>query len=747
MRYILASGVLFSGSLFAASLTGVEHGINPAGNFQIVFKGVRAVPNTFNIDSPASIVLDFDEVDSALRTREVDVNRSGVYDIDVITGSNKTRAVVNLATPMVYSVSLSGGDAVLTLVGKNVLARGGSANASAGYSLATPTAKPKQVQVIKLQQPQQAHIKPSIKFTTKQAESVRSLAPLFRKNLAGNGIIDLTLPSDETEVDINSQGNTIIAEIAGFRIDNQEQKRLDVRDYSTPVDFADIQRSSKGSKVTLDMGNNPFEYTTRQSGNIFTIEVISPDLDDSTRQLRGVQGFSAAQTYTGESLSLNFQDIEVRAVLQIIAEFTKNNVVVSDSVSGNITLRLDNVPWDQALDIILKTKGLDKRQSGNVIYIAPTAELYQSEIELLEGQQDKEKLMPSQTELIQVRYARAEDLRTIIEQSRDTAAGGGESREDAILSNRGRISIDPRTNTLLVSDIPVKIRAVRELIAKLDKPVRQVLVDARLVLTTDQFSRNLGVRLGATFADINAEGRGVVGSGSLAGADAMAAGVIASRAGGGGGLTAPGLNNRLGVDLPSAGRSGSYGLAILGSDWLVDLELSALQTEGRIEIVSSPRVVTQDGSQANVASGEQIPQFVSSGQGSSVSYQSAELSLDVTPRIAPDDMVDMELVVTNNAPGKTYSIGGSTVSAIDTNTLNTNVLVDNGETIVLGGVYRQTQQLSQSKVPLLGDLPVVGAAFRNKSNTFNKTELLIFVTPRIIDKRLVENDKFSNLRD
>lgn len=738
MKYILASGMLLSGALYAADLTGIEHGVNTAGGYQLVFKNVGVLPTAFNTDNPAAIVLDFSDTTSAIAGREVNINANGIYDVDVLQGQNKTRAVVNLASPAAYTVALNGYDAILRI---NTLSSGlekvessaASSQISAnnafsgllGSNSVQPVAEIKQAS------------------SSKQSENLQnSLSPIFRSSQNKNGALSFNLPNANTVVDVRNEGDRVVAEIVGYKIANEEQKRLDVSDYATPVQYADIQRTTKGTKITLTMSNEPYEFVTYQNGSLYTIDIIPSDSSERAN----IAGLEQNKLYKGEPLSLNFQDIEVRAVLQIIAEFTKNNIVVSDSVGGSITLRLNNVPWDQALDIILRTKGLDKREDNGVIYVAPASELLQSEIAQLQGHQEKQRLLPAQTQLIQVKYAKAEDLATIIEASRRVAGNDSLGVEDSILSEKGSVTVDARTNTLLVSDVPAKIQAVRDLVAKLDEPVRQVLVDARLVLTQDNFAKDFGVKFGASFSSIGRNGTGLVGTGSLGGADNLANQVIGVTNNGSSGITPPSLNDRLGVNLPVGGPS--YGLAILGADFLVDLELSALQTEGQIEIVSSPRVVTQDGAQAKIASGTQVPQPVAQeGGGRTIEYKDALLSLDVTPRIAPDDMVDMQLEITNDSPGVADQTPLGPSYPINKQQLETQVLVDNGETIVLGGVYQQSQRLSTSKVPLLGDLPLIGNAFKSKQNNYEKSELLIFVTPRIIDKRLAENDKFSNLRD
>ena len=724
----------------AAAITAVQQGADPDG-YQLVFKNAGIQPMTFTTENPASIVLDFPNTTSNLASREVAVSSHGIYNVDVIPGQGSTRAVVRLSGPMFYQVSLQGKDVVLNVSSSQQgnravpLQQGslaGLANASAS-STAPVSGNAHFTQAVAVDKV----IKPSVNF-----------APLFKKNEHGNGTLTFNLPNANTQVNVRSEGTKIVADISGYKIDKDQQKRMELTAYSTPVNFTDIQRTNSGTKVTLNMGKNPYEFVTYQSGNAYTIEVMKPKADPMKAKVEQAIGFSESKRYRGERLSLNFQDIEVRAVLQIIAEFTNQNIVVSDSVVGNITLRLDNVPWDQALDIILKTKGLDKRTNGSVIYVAPQTELSDFELTALKRIREEEELLPTRTEYIQVKFAKASDIMAIIEKSRQNVGSGSSNvlqNTDSILSSKGSVTVDERTNTLLVNDIPAKLQAVRDLVTKLDEPVRQVLVDARLVVTEDQFSKDIGARLGFSFVNRNSNNL-LSGSGSLNAANSLNSSIVA----GNNPVALPAIGDRLGVNLPAApttGSAASYGLAILGKDFLVDLELSALETEGQIEIVSSPRVVTQDGNKARVASGTKLPTITVSDNTATVSYESAELALDVTPRIAPNNMVDMELEITNNQPGSVVQVGQNVVYPINTNELNTHVLVDNGETIVLGGIYEQRQQLQDNKVPLLGDLPIVGNAFKSKSRKFDKKELLIFITPRIVDKRLAEHDKFSSLRE
>lgn len=716
MKKIICSSILLAASgSFAAAITGVTTG--PAANgYQIVFKNAGITPDAFNTSSPASIVLDFPNTTSALKARETLVNQNGIYSVNVIQGDARTRAVVKLAYPTTYDVQQVGNDVVVTVP-----------NAGSKYAV------PAGVRPVALNN-SPATVAPS-------AKAEPDLQPMFHKNGKDGGVLSFTLPSKDTLVSVKTEGTSVVATLTGYSVPKKGEKRLDVADYGSPVRYVDITRKGVNTRIAVNMGRNAYEYVTYQNGRTYNIEIKKPTTDDATQKMRELTGFGANKHYTGAPLSLNFQDIEVRAVLQIIAEFTNQNIVVSDSVRGNITLRLDNVPWDQALDIIMKTKGLAMRKVDNVIYVAPEAELNTAEIEALEAWRKKQSLEPSNTEIIQLKYAKAADIAKIIEDSRkssQTLNGTSTTNEDSILSAKGSVSVDVRTNSLLISDIPSKIQKVRNLVDNLDEPVRQVLVDSRLVITKDNYQKDIGARFGISFGGSAGAGRGRVGIGGSGNID----GSSANAAAGAGGLT-----NRLGVNLPANPDvlPGSYGISILGSDVLVDLELQALQAEGLSEVISSPRVITQDGYKALVAQGQEVPYSTVSDQGTAVQFKDAKLSMEVTPRIAPNDRVNMEIHITKDEPNYSRSVNGE--PPLDTNELQTKVEVDNGETIVLGGIYEQEQSAQVNKVPGLGSIPVIGAAFRNTQKVFTKRELLIFITPRVIDTQLSTYDKFSNLRE
>ena len=739
MKHIITGSLLLlSSGLYAASISGVEHG-SAAGGYQLVFKNAGVKPAAFNTDS--SIVLDFPNTTSSMKSRGVDVASNGIYNVDVIPGQGRTRAVINLSSPMNYNVSLQGQDVIVSVTpgakGAMKAPVGKAAAPAAGFRGAVS--------------PQMVNVGKGTATIGKGVNTVGALSPEFKKTSNGKAALTFNLPSPDTVVNIRKDGNKVVADVRGITIANSEQKRLDVTDYNTPVSYAEIKKGNGGATVSLNMAGNPFEFVSYQSGNVYTIEIMKPAQNEQERKVQELLGFGSGKHYKGEPLSLNFQDIEVRAVLQIIAEFTRNNIVVSDGVTGNITLRLDNVPWDQALDIILKTKGLDKRQSGDVIYVATLDELRNSELSVLKTLKDKADLTPTRIDRIQVQFARAADLKKLIDDAKNNTKssgnGGISNNVDSIISERGSVSVDERTNTLIVNDIPEKIQAVRELVAELDKPVKQVLIDSRIVLTEDNYARDLGARFGVSFINRTSD-KLITGSGTSNASTSLAVDVVNGTRP----LTIPDLSNRLGVNMPlvggTSGTPASYGLSILSGDFLVDLELSALQTEGRVEIVSSPRVVTQDGAPAEVWSGTEVPIVTRDDEGkSTLETVTAALRLNVTPRIAPNNMVDMELNINNDELGNNVSVAGQTSFTKNTSGVKTNVLVDNGETIVLGGVYKQRQAAKTDKVPLLGDIPVIGNAFKKNTREFKKNEMLIFVTPRIVDKQLVDNDKFSSLRD
>jgi type IV pilus assembly protein PilQ len=494
-------------------------------------------------------------------------------------------------------------------------------------------------------------------------------------------------------------------------------RRYDVMDFATPVQTVDAIRVEGSSRLVIS-AQGDFEQLAYQSDNQYTIE-IKPSLKRSAAEEK--------KEYSGERLTLNFQDIDVRSVLQLLADTSGQNIVVSDSVSGNLTLRLQNVPWDQALDIVLRTKGLDKRRQDNVIIIGPTEELANREKAELSARREVQELSPVRSEYLQVNYAKVADLAKLIR------SGSG---KDSMLSPRGTLSVDERTNTLLVQETAEKLADIRRLVQTLDVPVRQVLIEARIVIVSDTFERDLGARFGVTSAQKNGSNGLLAVTGNGAGADTITQSAIANL-GSTGRVTpvqTPILDNRYQVNLPVANPAGTIGVSLLGGSYLVDLELSAAQNEGRGEVISSPRVITANQKQATIMQGTEIPYQESASSGATTTqFKNAVLSLKVTPLITPDNRVVLDIDVTDDAVGQlVQSATGGSVPSIDTRQIVTQVLVNDGQTVVLGGILETTKTKSTNKVPYLGDIPVLGHLFKTTTDVNNKTELLIFITPKIL---------------
>lgn len=683
----------------AADIDGITYGRNADGSYEVQISGsdLHSVSD-YSLNNPARIVVDIPNARSLLAESITQVSNPVISNVAVIEGDDRVRATINLSKSMPYKVIETANKISVVIKDGNFAS----------------TAKKK-----------------------KTAKSGGGIAGLdFKRGAEGQGKVQIRLPGDGVSVDVNREGSKIVAKLRGGKFG--QSRKLNVGDFGTPVKSVDVFRN----QLSISTNTDDFEIVSYQSDNIFSIEVSKPLKEENNANL--LPGDSDKK-YDGEPLSLNFQDIEVRAVLQLIGDFTDTNIVVSDEVQGSITLRLNNVPWDQALDIILQTKGLSSQENGDVIYVAPSAVIAENKKAAYSVANIEEELAPLQQQLIQVQYARAENLEKIIEED----AKSGNSKDvvvNGLLSSRGSVSVDTRTNTLVVYDVPSSIDKIRRLVAKLDVPVSQVLVDARLVSASTNFAHELGVRWGGAFVGAT-EDLTFAGSGNATGTSTIlnSANSNISSTGQAFPVSTPSLGNRIGVDLASSTSYGSLGLGILGSDFMLDLELSAMQDEGRGEVISSPRVITQDGSEAEITQGQEVAFNKADESGNTTTeWKTVELVLTVTPKIAPNNMVDMILTVTKDTLS---SVEYNGEQGIDTSEVKTQVLVDNGETVVLGGVFQQTKTKSEDKVPLLGDLPIVGRAFRRDTNSVYKSELLIFVTPKIIDKRFVSRDKFSELRN
>ena len=672
----------------------------------LVMTGAVKEPRSFTTDTPARIALDFPDTTSNLTKKTFSVGVGVVRSVAAVQGKNRTRVVLDLVKMVPYQTHIEGNHYYITVEGGEIAAASPSAPMSAASEASASMAVP--------------------------ATPYKIDAVDFRRGVNGEGRVLITLSNASVPVNIHEEGNKIILDFAGTSVPKELQRRLDVVDFATPVTMVDTFPVGKDTRMVISATGN-YEHLAYQAERQFTVEVKPVTKAAKEAEKKNESG------YSGEKLSLNFQDIEVRSALQIIADFTGLNMVVSDSVTGSISLRLKNVPWDQALDIILRTKGLGMRKMGNVMLVAPSAELSAREKDELEAQQKITELEPTHSELIQINYAKAADIAAFLRAkgSSGSAAGaaGAAAPSASLLSDRGTVTVDERTNSLLIQDTASRLAEIRKMITQLDIPVRQVLIESRIVIANDDFSRDLGARFGVTNVSKNGNSGVVSVTGSATGNDTVVNSAISNvnSTGQPYPVTMPILDNRLNVSLPVASPAGSIGLAILGKNSLVDLELSALQAEGRGEVVSNPRVITANQKEATIEQGVEIPyQEASSSGATSVSFKKAVLSLKVTPQITPDDRVIMDLNVTKDSVGSVFA----GVPSINTREINTQVLVENGETVVLGGIYEQTRSKDVSKIPLLGDLPYLGALFRNTSQVNNKVELLIFVTPKILKETL-----------
>ena len=686
-------------------LTDIDVSTLPGNRVVLVLttSGPAPEPLMFTIDNPARISLDLPGTGLGITERRRDVKKGVLDTLMLAEAQGRTRVVMNLDMMVPYETSVDGNRITVSLGGASVAA---AAERPSGFGQPSGT-----------------------QFTGARLESEITGID-FRRGADGAGRVLVNLSDPTTAVDIREELNRTVVEFRGASLPDSLLQRLDVLDFATPVQTIDSVRFPGGARLVIN-ATGDYEQLAYQADNLFSIEFRTIAQQDPSDF--GV--FDERKQYSGDPLTLNFQDIEVRAVLQLLAEISGLNVVVSDSVSGNVTLRLDSVPWDQALDIILTTKGLDMRQVGNVVLVAPAAEIAAREKQELEAKKDIQELAPLRLEFLQVNYAKASDLATLLTETAGRGTGAGTGSR-TMLSERGNVSIDERTNTLLIHDTAERIADIRRLVAALDIPVRQVLIESRIVIANDDFSRDLGVRMGATVVRENGSDGLITVTGSGSGSNTIINSGLnnLNNTGTAFPITLPGLDDRYNVNLPIADPAGSIGLAILGSDYLVDLELSAAQAEGRGEIVSSPRVITANQKQAMIEQGVEIPfQEAASSGATATQFKKAVLSLTVTPQITPDDRIIMDLEVTQDTVGQFVpSATGGLVPSIDTRRIITQVLVNDGETVVLGGIFETERRDSEDKVPFLGDIPGLGRLFKRTNTISNKRELLIFVTPKIL---------------
>ena len=671
----------------SVKLTAIEVQPSQGQTLQIRLRtdGVAPQPLTFTIDHPARLSVDLPDVALALENRRIDVGTGGVDTIVVAEASGRTRVVFNLDALVPYSAQADG-DSVIVTLGASASA---SAAAPATYAAAAPSSGGRSITGVD-----------------------------FRRSPDGAGRVVVQLSDPATPASLRQEGDRVIVDFTGAQLSDENMKRYDVVDFATPVTMVDAARVGDNARIVVT-ATGDFEQLAYQTDNQYVIE-IKPRAKSAAATLD-------EKVFTGERLTLNFQDIDVRPVLQLLADTSGQNIVVSDSVKGRVTLRLQNVPWYQALDIVLRTNGLDMRRKNNVILVAPQAELAAQEKAELAAQKDIQDLAPLRTEFLTINYAKASEIARLVK-----SAGGG-----SLLSSRGNVSVDDRTNTMLVQDTAEQLTAIRNMVSTLDIPVRQVLIESRIVIVSDDFSRELGVRAG--FTRISPDVKDLMAiSGSAQATDTMMGSVLDNLASTGSPFPVQvpfGNFDRYNVNMPVANPAGRIALSILDfDDFLIDLELSAAQNEGRGEIKSTPRVITANQREAIIEQGVEIPFQESASSGATTTqFKKAVLSLKVTPQITPDDRVILDLTVTKDSVGQLVpSATGGFVPSIDTRNIQTQVLVKDGQTVVLGGIMETERRDTVKKVPLLGDVPFLGNLFKSKSKTNNRDELLIFITPKIL---------------
>ena len=681
---LLTIGGAFAASIsHAAQLQSIETASlsGDAVELTLSFDSPPPVPTGYTIDSPARIALDLSGVTNGLAEKYHTLGNGNVRSATVMGAGDRTRVIVNLTSLVAYSSEVRG-NKLLVRIGD------GGSEATASSS--------------------EADTMEVVQGKGRLVAAENAIKEIdFRRGEMGEGQISIRLTDRSSPIDLREEGGRVVVEIIGASLPQALRRRLDVVDFATPVHIVDAVSDSGNAKILIE-AKGEYEYLAYQTDDLFTVSVKPIAQDELERKQR--ERFQ----FTGEKLSLNFQDIEVRAVLQLIADFTELNLVASDTVGGRITLRLQNVPWDQALSLILKTKGLDKRQVGNVMLIAPADEIAAREKLELEASKQVEELAPLRTEYITINYAKAEDIVKLL----STDAAG-------FLTDRGNASFDGRTNTLIIQDTSNKIDDVRFLLERLDIPVKQVMIEARIVIARANAAEELGVRWNVMQTDISSK-RILFGGGSGAGIESNAESLTDDDPE----FTIGSDSLALDLGVVNSGAS-SIAFGIFDGDTgLIDLELSALESDGKADVISTPKVLTADQQEARIASGTDIPyQEASSSGATTVSFKEAVLSLEVTPQITPDGRIIMDLQINQDSVGELVFDG---IPVIDKNEIKTNVIVDNGQTVVLGGVFRSEEQSSVIKTPFLGDLPVIGRLFRKNVESKEKAELLVFITPKIV---------------
>ena len=701
-----------AGSLFASELTSIQFAELPGEKAEIrmQFSGAPNLPEGFTINKPARIVLDFAEIENGLAKKKYTVAVGEVSSAVVVSGGGRTRLIVNLDEVVPYTTRIIGNELVME-IGNDVASRqtnNNIASVDSGSSRSESSGSPVERVVQNID---------------------------FRRGEVGEGKVIISLSNPNVSVDIEEVASGVEVRFIDMEVPTSLRRKLDVVDFATPVSILSSGQQGRDAVISIE-ANGEYDYLAYQADNEYVVSIkplTSKEVEEKKK----------AFAYTGERFSLNFQDVKVRSVLQLIADFTDLNLVASDTVTGSITLRLESVPWDQALDIVLRTKGLDKRLIGNVLMVAPAAEIAERERQQIETQKQLQELAPLRTEYIRIRYASARELFQLFVGSGGGSggSGGGGSGGDrnstgSILSERGQAIVDERTNSIILTDTEEKISEFKGLIERVDIPVRQVMIEARIVIANNDFRKELGVRIAGDAAESSSSGRHKYEfTGRLDGlTNADGCGPECVFQDGDGDGIADDERNLLSsnlVDLGVFNPAGAFTANVIASNFLLGLELSALEDSGYAEIVSQPKVITGDKQLATIESGTEVPyQEESASGGTTTAFKEAVLKLEVTPQITPDDRIIMDLIINQDSISSIDSSSG--VPVIDITQLETQVLVADGETVVLGGIYQTETIEGETKVPLLGDIPFLGALFRNRIQRDSKREILIFVTPKIL---------------
>jgi len=641
---------------------------------------------SYSIEEPARIVLDFPDTRSGLEQKRFSLSQANATSVMVLESGDRTRMIVNLVDLVPFESSVSGRQLTL-MIGQD----GGQAAASSAAA---------------------DILRNDANRVERAVSEITDLA--FQRSPEGEGLLILTLTNPSVDASIFSEGGDITLQFLNTNIREALIRRFDVTDFATPVQGIEVSTTERGTKLKL-RADGLYDYLAYQTGDEYILAVTALNEEEKRERLNEFD-------YVGDRISLNFQSIEVRAVLQLIADFTELNLVASDSVTGSITLRLQNVPWDQALDLVLKTRGLDSRQIGNVLMVAPAQEIAERERQEIEANKQLAELAPLQSEFIRIRYAKAIDVVGLFE--------AGSEEGGSLISERGSVVVDERTNSIVVTDTAAKLAEIRDLIEKVDIPIRQVMIEARIVIASSNINEQLGIRWGGGYLNVSGDKFT-----SIAG-DTASATNLNSQLIGGGQVDMPSAPF---VDLGVAEATSGFAVGFTSTDLFLTAELSALEASGEGEVVSQPKVITGDKQKASIKSGTEIPYQEGAASGATTTaFKEAVLKLDVTPNITPDDRILLDLVVNQDSVGDLVPSGnGGLIPTIDTTELMTQVLVGNGETVVLGGVFKNEELVKVEKVPLLGDIPYLGNLFKSTANSQQKTETLIFITPRILSEALV----------